>query len=124
MKSIKVLLVCLITTFSISAFAQSDSTSFNVAGNCGMCKKRIEASVKGPSVSTANWNVKSKIMTVIFDSARISPDQLQKKVAAVGHDTDKFTADQAVYDGLPGCCLYDRTKGKAEDKKAKEHAGH
>lgn len=124
MKSIKVLLVALITTFSISAFAQSDSTSFKVAGNCGMCKKRIEASVMGPSVSMANWNVKSKIMIVKFDPARIKSDHLQQKVAAVGHDTDKFTADKAVYDELPGCCLYDRAKSKTEDKKAKEHAGH
>lgn len=124
MKSIKVLLVALITTFSITAFAQSDSTSFKVAGNCGMCKKRIEASVKGPAVSMANWNVKSKIMTVKFDSTKINPEQLQQKVAAVGHDTDKFTADKAVYDELPGCCLYDRAKGKAEDKKSKEHSGH
>lgn len=124
MRVIKVLLVSLLTTFAANVFAQSDSTSFKVAGNCGMCKKRIEASVKGPAVSMANWNVKTKIMVVKFDSARINPDLLQQKVAAVGHDTDKFTADKAVYDELPGCCLYDRTKDKKEDKKVKDHEGH
>ena len=124
MRVINVLLVSLLTTLSINVFAQSDSTSFKVYGNCGMCKKRIEASVKGSAVSMANWNVKSKIMVVKFDSAKINPDQLQQKVAAVGHDTDKFTADKAVYDELPGCCLYDRTKDKKDDKKIKDHEGH
>ena len=96
------------TFFTAATFAQSDSTSFKVAGNCGMCKKRIEGAVKGASVSGASWNVETKMMTIKFDPAKVTPEQLQKKVAAVGHDTEKFTADKAVYDKLPGCCLYDR----------------
>ncbi|MFA6854485.1 MAG: copper chaperone, partial [Bacteroidales bacterium] len=27
-------------------------------------------------------------------------------LAAVGHDTDKYKADQATYDALPSCCKY------------------
>ena len=104
----KVFLVTLFTFFSAAAFAQSDSTSFKVSGNCGMCKKRIEGAVKGVSVSEANWNVETKMMTVKFDPAKITAEQLQKKVAAVGHDTEKFTAEKVVYDKLPGCCLYER----------------
>ena len=42
---------------------------FKVYGNCGMCKKTIEASLKNkPGIMKADWNVKSKIMTVEFDS--------------------------------------------------------
>lgn len=124
MKSIKVLLVTLFTTFSMAVFAQSDSTSFKVAGNCGMCRNRIETSVKGPAVSMAHWDVDSKVMTIKFDRKKISAEQLQKKIAGVGHDTEKFKADKAVYDELPGCCLYDRVnniKGKINEK---DHAGH
>ena len=114
----------MLTILSITVFAQSDSTSFKAAGNCGMCKKRIEGSVKVPAVSLASWDVKSKIMTVRFDAAKINPKQLQQRVAAAGHDTDLFTADKAVYDELPGCCLYDRNQLKAIEDEAKPQPGH
>jgi periplasmic mercuric ion binding protein len=123
MKLIQGLLVAMLTILSVAVFAQNDSTTFRVAGNCGMCKKRIEASLKGPGVSLASWDVKSKIMTVRFDSAKINAKQLQQKVAAVGHDTEMFTADTAVYEELPGCCLYDRTTVKTNVEKSKDHSG-
>ncbi len=123
MKLFKILLVGILTMLSLSLFAQSDSTSFKVAGNCGMCKKRIEAAVKGSVVTQANWDVKSKIMSLKFDPKLITIDQLQQKIAAVGHDTDKFIADKAVYDELPGCCRYDRNL-KKEDPKAGDHKSH
>jgi hypothetical protein len=37
-------------------------------------------------------------------------DALDKKLALVGHDTEKYKAEDKVYDGLPGCCKYDRAK--------------
>jgi len=123
MKSIKGLLVAMLTILSVTVFAQSDSTSFKAAGNCGMCKKRIEGSVKVPGVSLASWNVESKVMTVKFDSGKINPKQLQQQVAAAGHDTDLFTADQAVYDKLPGCCLYDRDQLKTLQDESKSQSG-
>jgi len=124
MRSIKGLLVTMLTALSITTFAQSDSTSFKAAGNCGMCKKRIESSVKDPGVTLARWDVKSKIMTVKFDVAKITAKQLQQRVAAAGHDTDLFTADQAVYDQLPGCCLYDREQLKNLPDQSKTKSGH
>ena len=128
MNSIKVLLVALCAIFSSTAFAQSDSTNFKVAGNCGMCKKRIEASVKSPSVSFANWDVKSKVLTIKFDPSKTSAQELQRKVAAVGHDTEKYSADKEVYERLPGCCLYDREMLRSgtlkPESKFNPHANH
>lgn len=85
---------------------------FMVYGNCGMCERRIEgalANVKG--VHSADWDVDTKVMTVQYDDEAISLDEIKKKVAAVGHDTDKFRAEKKVYNNLPGCCQYDRPKG-------------
>lgn len=124
MKTTKVLLSALLITFSMTVFAQSDSTTFKVAGNCGMCKKRIETSVKGPAVSMADWNIKSKMLTIKFDPAKTSMDQLQQKIAVAGHDTRKFKADKAVYEELPGCCLYDRTMVNDGDKISTDRSGH
>ena len=116
-------MVCFFCSLSISLFAQSDSTRFNVAGNCKMCKKRIETAVKGPAVTLADWNVKSKVMTLNFDPRLITADQLHQKIAQVGHDTDNITADKAVYEKLPGCRLYDRNM-KEGNLKADSHKGH
>jgi len=50
------------------------------------------------------------MLTVSFDPSKTSVDALEKKLASVGHDTEKYKAENKVYDGLPGCCKYDRAK--------------
>ncbi len=80
-----------------------------VYGNCGMCKSRIDGSlgnVKG--IHSADWNVETKVLLVKYDKEIITMDDIKKRVAKVGHDTDLFRADQKVYDELPGCCQYER----------------
>ena len=97
--------------FSINVNAQkSDSkvSSFKVLGNCDQCKERIESALKVDGVTKATWDKKTKIATVTYNPAKVKVDDLQKKVAAVGHDTEKFKADDKAYAKLPGCCQYDR----------------
>lgn len=97
------------TTSTPSGVLHMDTASFKVYGNCGMCKKRIEGAlseVKG--VEKASWDVKSKVLTVKFDPHVISLKTIKEKIAAAGHDTDETTADDNVYNKLPGCCQYDR----------------
>lgn len=80
-----------------------------VYGNCGMCESRIEdslANTKG--VQSADWDVETKVLTVKYDNEIISKDEIKKTVAKAGHDTDKFRADDEVYNKLPGCCQYER----------------
>ena len=84
--------------------------SFKVWGNCGMCKDRIEKAAKEEGATSASWDVKTKMLTVIFDPSKTSVEALDKKLASVGHDTEKYKADDKVYASLPGCCKYERTK--------------
>ena len=84
--------------------------SFKVWGNCDMCKDRIESTVKVAGATAADWDSKTKLLSVTFDPAKTSTDSLSKKIAAVGHDTDKFKAPDDVYAKLPGCCHYERKK--------------
>lgn len=100
-----------IFTFSLLfsyALAGSDVTEerFKVFGNCGMCKNRIEKSLRITEVQKASWDKKTKILTVSFKSDAITVDSLQKLVASVGHDTETFKAPDSLYHELPGCCLY------------------
>ena len=116
----KSLFIALMVFMSMSAFAQTKTDTFKVYGNCGMCKNRIEKASKLEGVTSAIWNVDTKIMTVTYDSTRVSNDDVQKKIATVGHDTDKYTAKEDVYKKLPGCCLYDRKKENTHN----DHSGH
>jgi copper chaperone CopZ len=80
--------------------------AFKVSGNCNICKARIEKALKIKEVKFARWDPKSKLATVAYLSPAVSLDSLQHRVAAVGHDTEKFKAPDAVYQDLPECCLY------------------
>jgi hypothetical protein len=46
------------------------------------------------------------MLAVAYIPAKITLDSLQQRVAAVGHDTDRFKAPDSVYASLPDCCLY------------------
>jgi copper chaperone CopZ len=120
MKSVKIFLAVLIMTAfgtSLSAQVQESSQSsgiktesIKVWGNCIMCKDRIEKAVKAEGASDATWDSKTKLLAVTFDTKKTSIDALSKKLASVGHDTEKYKAPDDVYSKLPGCCHYEREK--------------
>jgi len=119
MKTIKLFLVIImITTISGTLIAQTTSgtsgnqktETFKVWGNCNMCKTRIEKAVKSNGAAAADWNIKSKLLTVTFDPSKTSIDSFSKKLASVGHDTEKYKADDKAYDALDECCQYPREK--------------
>ncbi len=105
---------------SISLFAQQVTDSVQVHGNCGMCKKRIEKAALLEGVKSAVWDKNTQMVTIIYDANKTNTSIIQQKIASVGHDTDKFTAPDEVYNKLPACCLYER-KGKPGSGKSKPH---
>ena len=93
--------------------AKDETSTFKVYGNCEMCKKRIEtALLKNQNIKKATWDVKTKMLTVVYDSQMISLDAIHKIVADAGYDTDKVRASDAAYNKLPACCKYDRAVKK------------
>jgi membrane-bound lytic murein transglycosylase B len=80
--------------------------TIKVSGNCDMCKTRIEKAAQIEGVSKATWDKKSHLLTLVYDPAKVKSDDVQKKIASVGHDTEKYKADDKVYNALPGCCKY------------------
>lgn len=97
-----------------------------VYGNCGMCKKTIEKAANEKGAAKAEWDVDSKMLTMTYDPAKTNPDAILKKVAYAGYDSDKFKAPKEAYDGLHGCCQYDRPGTVAADKSENHdaHSGH
>jgi copper chaperone CopZ len=120
MKTIKFLAISVIALFisnNIAAQTHDHSQhqaakteSFKVAGNCEMCKARIEKAAKVEGVTKINWDSEKQLLTVTYNPVKVKIDDLQSKIAAVGHDTEKVKADSKIYDKLPGCCKYERLK--------------
>jgi len=84
------------------------TSTFKVWGNCDMCKETIEGSLKVEGVTKADWNTETKMISVAYDTTKISLDQIQKNIAFVGYDNEKYKGDDNAYNELPGCCQYDR----------------
>ncbi|MCK9638858.1 MAG: ATPase [Prolixibacteraceae bacterium] len=114
MKTFKFVVLAFVTILFVpNTFAQTPAKSIasktetiKVSGNCGMCKDRIEAAAKVAGVAKADWDKSTKILTLAYNSAIVKSDDIQKKIAAVGHDTEKYKADSKTYNSLPGCCKY------------------
>ena len=86
--------------------------SFKVYGECEMCKRRIENTLKVDWIKSANWNVESKVLTVqyVLTADITGVKKIKQLVAAAGHDTDDYKALDNIYQSLPECCHYERAK--------------
>ena len=99
-----------------AAQAQGKLTAeFTAKGCCGMCEERIVSALDVPGVRLATWERSTEKVTVVFKPKKVSQDELEQLVAAVGHDTERYVAEDAAYEGIAQCCKY-RTgcKGCAE----------
>ena len=85
-----------------------ETASFKVWGNCEKCKTTIESSCNVDGVVEKNWNVESTLMTVKFDTTKITLDHIQELVAKAGYDNDAYYGDDYAYGKLESCCQYDR----------------
>lgn len=104
------------------SFAQMKTEKIKVSGNCGMCKKHIEGALtKKDGVTKAFWNKETKVLTVTYDTKKITNDEIQKKVAAVGYDTPKYRGDDKAYNELDACCQYDRKDPLSIEKNDGHH---
>jgi mercuric ion binding protein len=92
--------------------AATKTETIKVLGNCESCQARIEKAAKVPGVSKASWDSDTKMLSLTYDPSKTNSDDIQKKIAAVGHDTEKYRADDKAYAKLPGCCKYDRAVQK------------
>lgn len=92
----------------VSVHAQTFRTdTLNVSGNCGTCKKKIEAPFKErDGVQSASWDKKTKKFVVSYNESIITRDQIENLIVKQGYDTEAKKADDEVYNALPKCCKY------------------
>lgn len=92
---------------------EKKTETVKVYGNCGMCQARIEKAAKSvEGVTKADWDKEKKELTVTYDPSVTNLEDIEREIAAVGHDTDSFKSTDETYDNLPSCCHYDRPEVK------------
>jgi len=84
-----------------------------IYGNCEMCEKTIETAGNVNKVANVEWNKDSKMATITYNSIKTNQDEILKRIALAGYDSDKFLAPDDVYSKLAGCCQYERVKKTA-----------
>lgn len=104
---------------STALFAQTKNDTIKVNGECGMCKKKIEKAAKASGAASASWSPETKILLVSYNAKNTTSDKIQKAIAGVGYDTEKYKASDDAYNALDECCKYERkvVTATADDKK-------
>jgi periplasmic mercuric ion binding protein len=108
-----IIIICFVFgTTNLKAQTISTKTEiFKVYGNCEMCQDRIEGALKKKDgIVKKSWSESTKMLTVTFDSDKLSLIQIKQKIADAGYDTDDIQATDDAYHNLPKCCQYKRTK--------------
>lgn len=113
MKSITKILVTIALLLSFTAtYAQiknAKTETVKIYGNCDMCKNTIEKAGNFKNIANVDWNVDTKMATLTYNESKTDKNEILKRIALSGYDSDSFLAPESVYSNLPGCCQYERT---------------
>lgn len=118
-------MILLLSATSCEAQLKNEKTeTVKIFGNCGMCEKTIEKAGTIKNIAKVDWDKDSKMATIAYDEKKTSPDEILKRIALAGYDSEKFLAPDDAYSKLPECCQYDReakVAPKAADKSEMAH---
>ena len=102
-----IILAVLLTGTLVMAQNKNAKATIMVDGVCGMCETRIEkASLKTKGVKSADWNIGTHKLKLIFNEKKTNLNTIHESIIAVGHDTDKMKATDEAYNKLHPCCKY------------------
>ena len=117
-------------TTSNAQIKNATTETVKIYGNCGMCENTIEKAGNLKKVALIDWNKETQMATLTYDAKKTNQDEILKRIALAGYDSDKFLAPDAVYGNLHGCCQYDRVakipviEEKSEMTSTETHSNH
>lgn len=114
----------LVRKAAVTAATTEKTETFQVLGNCGMCKRTIEKAAASAGTTSAIWDAERDLLTVTFDPAKTSVDAIQKAVALSGYDNAGYKAPDEAYNNLHGCCQYDRSGAPGSAKSCGTESGN
>jgi len=124
------IMVAALMLLSTSIHAQIKNAKIEtvkVYGNCGMCETKIEKAGNIKKIANVDWNHDTQMATLTYDATKTNQDEILKRIALVGYDSDKFLAPDDVYNNLHGCCQYERIAKvpvKGENIMSAANTGH
>jgi len=130
MKLISKILVAitLLLSFTVcnAQIKNSVTEKVKVSGNCGMCKTTIEKVGSIKNTAKVDWDADTQMAILTYDATKTNQDEILKRIALSGYDSEKFLAPDNTYSKLPGCCQYDRLAKVAVKTEvvAEEHGNH
>lgn len=92
--AVMMLLVSLLYTAQIK---NAKTETVKISGNCDMCKSKIEKSGNVKNVATVNWDESSKMATLTYDASKTNQQEILKRIANAGYDSESFYAPDDVY---------------------------
>ena len=107
-KTMMAILLLLSVVVSNAQIKNAKIESVKIYGNCGMCEAKIEKAGSLKNVANVDWNADTKMAVLSYDPKITSQDEILKRIALSGYDSDKFLAPDDTYSKLAGCCQYDR----------------
>lgn len=102
-------IIILALTFAKHTSAQSPKTvtsTFWVAGVCGLCEETIEKTMDTKGVVVADYDLATNKLTVTYKPKKISEETLHKLLNEAGYDTEKSTCSDQQYSRVHECCKY------------------
>jgi copper chaperone CopZ len=107
-KTMMAILLLLSVVASNAQIKNIKTESVKIYGNCAMCKATIEKAGSLKNSASVDWNADTKMAILAYDPKITTQDEILKRIALAGYDSDKFLAPDAVYLKLAGCCQYNR----------------
>ena len=102
----QLLVMCLLVMTNIGlAQEKKPQVVIQTSAECGMCKEKIESKlnyVKG--ILFAELDVESKQLSIKYNTAKISIDEIKKIISELGYDADDVNANPESVMKLPACC--------------------
>jgi copper chaperone CopZ len=118
-------LVLLVATSIQAQINNAKTETVTIYGNCGMCEAKIEKAGNIKKVAQVDWDQETQMATLTYDATKTNSDEILKRIALVGYDSDKFLAPDDAYSKLPKCCHYDRVaKTSVKETTMEDHSNH
>lgn len=102
------IILLLSVAVSNAQIKNATTESVKIFGNCGMCQTKIEKAGSLKNIAEVEWNADTQIANLTYDAKQTNQDEILKRIALAGYDSEKFLATDNAYSDLPGCCQYDR----------------
>lgn len=124
MNTIKKVLMAITLLLSVvvsnAQIKNAKTETVKIFGNCAMCETTIEKTGSLKKIAKVDWNKDTKMATLTYDAKKTNQDEILKRIALAGYDSEKFLAPDAAYSKLPECRQYVREAKVAVKKEKKD----